>query len=145
MDRLARLAAVVPLPAVIATSLFCADTVAAVVGRRFLLPPARLTLADAIALRNTGDVMFQILDGVDPNEPSLLVQASPLGRPRRVLPAEVAIFAGDEDLLALLIQHGLRLDDALLVRLRCEAERLGENGVADRIDARLGRKVDCGQ
>lgn len=139
------IAALVPLPALLVTALFCADTIGAMIGRRFFWPPTRMTLADALVLRNTGEVAFQLLSGVDPNEPSLLVQASRGREPTRMLPVEAAVLSGESYFLELLAGHGARLDDGILAHLRCQAERLGENQVRDWIDARLGRAVECDQ
>jgi hypothetical protein len=141
--RVTWIVALVPLPVLIVTALFCVDTFAAGIWRRFLYPPSHLTLADALILRNTGEVVFQLLEGVDPNEPSLLVRTAPGGRPRRVLPLEAAVLTGEIEFLDLLASHGARMDDALLVRLRCQADRIGENRIVDWMDARLGRSVDC--
>jgi hypothetical protein len=141
--RLAWIVTLIPLPVLIATALFSLDTFAAMTGPGFLFPSSHLTLADALALRNTGEVAFQLLNGVDPNQPSLLVQAAPGGKPRQALPVDVAIRTGEVDLLELLIRHGTRMDEAVLVRLRCEADRIGENRIVEWIDARLARAIDC--
>jgi hypothetical protein len=136
------LLALVPLPAIVVAALFFADTLA---GGRVLWPPARVTLADAIALRNAGEAAAQLMDGVDPNAPSVLVDASPRRTPQRILPAEAAVLSGDTRLLDLLARHGARFDEPLLVQLYCQADRVGENEVRSWIEARLGRTADCGQ
>jgi hypothetical protein len=82
---------------------------------------------------------------VDPNAPSVLVDASPRRTPQRILPAEAAVLSGDTRLLDLLARHGARFDEPLLVQLYCQADRVGENEVRSWIEARLGRTADCGQ
>ena len=130
----------VPLPAIVVTALFCVDALA---GGRLLWPSARVTLADAIALRNAGEAAAQLTSGVDPNAPSVLIDASPRRRPQRMLPAEAAVLSGDARLLDLLVRHGARLDEPLLVRLYCQADRIGEDEVRHWIQAKLGRMADC--
>jgi hypothetical protein len=132
----------VPAPAVLVTAIFCADTFS---GGRLLWPASGVSFADAILLRNAGEVTHQLRNGVDPNAPSVLHDGSRYQRPRHVLPAEAAVRSGDARFLDLLTRHGARFDEPLLVRLYCEADRVGENDARSWVERRLGRPVDCNQ
>jgi hypothetical protein len=132
--------AVVAAPVVLVTTLFCADTIA---GGRLLWPTPHVSLADAIVLRNAGEVTNQLLNGADPNAPSLLHSGSPRGRPRQVLPVDAAVLSGEVRFLDLLAAHGARFEQPLLVRLHCEADRAGEHEIRAWIEARLGAPADC--
>lgn len=140
----------IPLPAILVATLFCADTLAGLTRNRLLWPEATLTIADAIVLRDTAEVVTQLLGGVDPNAPCRLTYTSRLTRKVRrhaataVTPLEAAVWSGEPFYMQLLAQHGAMLDEATLLRLRCEADRLGENRIVNWIDSRLGRGADCG-
>jgi hypothetical protein len=132
-------------PALLASVLFLADTCAGLMGHGFIWPTPALTLADAVVLRNSGETAAQIINGADPNRPSPLRQASSLFGRRSILPLEAAVITGETHLLQLLVDYGAQLDEPTLARLRCEAERLGEDRVAGWIDRRLTRRVACDQ
>jgi hypothetical protein len=139
------LAGMVSMPALLVCALFFADTVAGMIGHRFMWPPPTLTLVDAVVLRDAGETAAQIINGADPNVPSSFSRASSLFGRRSVLPVEAAVITGETHLLELLVNYGARLDEPTLLRLRCEAERLGEDRVADWIEKRLARRVTCDQ
>ena len=133
----------VAAPALLVCALFFVDSVGAAFGRGFIWPEPALTLADAVILRNAGETAAQIINGADPNAPSQINRASALFGRRSILPLEAAVFTGETHLLQLLVDHGARLDDATLLRLRCEAERIGEERVAHWLDTRLARRATC--
>lgn len=139
------LGGLIAAPALLVAAIFCADTVRASMGYRFIWPAPALTLTDAVALRNAGEAAAQIVNGADPNAVSPISRAAFLVGRRSILPVEAAVMTGETHLLQLLVDYGARLDDATLLRLRCEADRLGENRVADWIDRRLARRVTCDQ
>jgi hypothetical protein len=139
------LAGCIAAPALLVCALFFADTIAGAVGARFLWPVPALTLADAVVLRNAGETAAQIINGADPNAPSPISRASSLFGRRALLPVDAAVITGETHMLQLLVDHGARLDEPTLMRLRCEAERIGEDRVARWIDARLTRPVTCDQ
>ena len=137
--------AFIAVPALVVCALFFADTLAGVMEHRFIWPAPALTLADAVVLRNPGEAAAQIINGADPNTTSPIRQASSLFGRRSVLPVEAAVITGETHLLQLLVDYGARLDEPTWLRLRCEAERLGEDRVAGWIDQRLRRPVSCDQ
>ena len=138
-------AAIVAAPALLVAAIFCADTLAAALARGFIWPVPKLTLAEAVIVRNAGEAASQIIAGADPNAPSPLGRASSRIGQRAILPLEAAVLTGETHLLELLVNHGARLDETALVQLRCRASRIGEDRVAEWIDARLGRHVECDQ
>ena len=132
--------ALVAAPVVLVTAVFCGDTI---VGGHLLWPTSHVSLADAIVLRNAGEVANQLLNGADPNAPSLLQHGSRLARPQQVLPADAAVWSGEVRFLELLAVHGARFEQPLLVRLHCQADRAGEHEIRAWIEARLNGPADC--
>jgi hypothetical protein len=140
-----RLCGLVATPALLVAGFFFVDMLGSFAGRPLIWPATTLTLADAVILRNAGEAAAQILHGADPNAPSPVRRASAAFGRRSVLPVEAAVMTGETHLLELLADYGARLDEDTLVRLRCQAERIGEDRVAGWIDARLARRVACDQ
>ena len=141
----AMIGGIIAAPALLVCVLFFADTLSGTIGRRFIWRPPALTLADAVVLRNSGEAAAQIAKGADPNAPSPIREASALFGRRSMIPVEAAVITGETHLLQLLVDYGARLDEPTLRRLRCEAERSGEDRVAGWIDRRLSRPVTCDQ
>jgi hypothetical protein len=139
------LGALVAAPALLVTTIFCVDTLGSALGRRVIWPVPALTLADAVIFRNAGEAASLIINGADPNAPSPLRRASSRFGRRSILPVEAAVLTGETHLLQLLVNYSARLDVKTTERLRCQADRLGEDQMREWLDARLGRAVSCDQ
>ena len=92
-----------------------------------------LTLAEAAALRDQGEVARLIEAGADPNaeyalRPDVLSVS-------RATPLEAAVLARRAEIVELLIHEGAAVDERTWHHLHCVAAEIGEDDVIDAIDA----------
>jgi hypothetical protein len=124
----------VAIPALVAVS-FCGAVVGAAM---FGYTPTfweggPLTLAEAAALRDQGEVARLIEAGADPNgefalRPDVLSVS-------RATPLEAAVLARRAEIVELLMHEGAAVDERTWHRLRCVANEIGEGDVIDAINA----------
>ena len=99
-----------------------------------------LTLSEAAALRDGGEVVRQIAAGADPNaiyplRPGVLAASS-------LTPLEAAVGARRAEIVQLLVLHGARVDAAGWRRLHCFAVGLGALDVVKAVDAFAPQAAD---
>jgi hypothetical protein len=92
-----------------------------------------LTLAEAAALRDQGEVARLIEAGADPNaeyalRPDVLAVS-------RATPLEAAVLARRAEIVELLMHEGAAVDERTWHHLHCVAAEIGEDDVIDAIDA----------
>jgi ankyrin repeat protein len=92
-----------------------------------------LTLAEAAALRDQGEVARLIEAGADPNaeyalRPDVLAVS-------RATPLEAAVLARRAEVVQLLMREGAVVDERSWHHLHCVAVEIGENDVIGAIDA----------
>jgi hypothetical protein len=80
-----------------------------------------LTLAEAAALRDNGEVVRLIDAGEDPNQASTVRAEFLQNAPLTVTPLEAAVGADRVDIMEVLLDHGAELDAATWTRLMCFA------------------------
>lgn len=90
-----------------------------------------LTLSEAVALRDAGEVARQIEAGVDPNA-IYAVRPGVLGT-ARATPLEAAVWSRRSDMVRLLVRQGSRIDTANWRRLWCAAVETGANDVVEEV------------
>jgi len=133
--RLTNLPAVcAAIPALVAVG-FCGAVLGAAV---FGYTPAfwqggPLTLAEAAALRDQGEVARLIEGGADPNEEYAL--RSDVLAVGRATPLEAAVLARRAEIVELLVHEGAAVDERTWHHLHCVAADIGEDDVIDAIDA----------
>jgi AcrR family transcriptional regulator len=98
-------------------------------------PAEKLNLAEAVAVRNTGEVMRLVEEGEDPNRHYPIRQGLLDGDPSEATPLEAATSERRPELIEILIARGARLAPADWVRLRCFALGRERNDVAAALDA----------
>jgi hypothetical protein len=128
--------------AVLCVALFAAVTV----GYRPMAAPLDLTLSEAAALRDHGEILRQVRAGEDPNARRRVRENYLRGTDVQVTPLEAAIAVRRVDVFDLLVALGARVDARTLPELWCFAEQLGAGDVLERLDARsrIGRALpDC--
>jgi hypothetical protein len=104
-----------------------------------------ITLAEASALRDNGEVVRQIEAGADPNAPSR-VRADVLRADAVVVtPLEAAVASDRGDMVQVLVEQGATLDAATWNRLACFASRLEADDALAALEARRpsGAPADC--
>jgi hypothetical protein len=92
-----------------------------------------LTLAEAAALRDQGEVARLIEAGADPNEEYALrpdVLAT-----NRATPLEAAVYARRAEIVHLLMHEGATMDERSWRHLHCVAAEIGEGDVIEAVDA----------
>ena len=92
-----------------------------------------LTLAEAAALRDQGEVARLIEAGADPNgeyalRPDVLAVS-------RATPLEAAVLARRAEIVQLLMHEGAAMDERSWRHLHCVAAEIGQHDVIDAIDA----------
>ena len=80
-----------------------------------------LTLAEAAALRDNGEVVRLIEAGADPNAPGTVRAEFLRNDPLTITPLEAAVGSDRVDIMEVLLEHGARLDPATWNRLMCFA------------------------
>ena len=78
-----------------------------------------MTLAEAAALRDNGEVVRLIASGQDVNAPSAVRPDILSARSLVITPIEAAVAAERADMVELLLEQGARLDAILWTRLMC--------------------------
>lgn len=95
-----------------------------------------LTLPEAAALRDNGEVVRLIDLGEDPNRPGP-VRPNVLRNDAQVLtPLEAAVGARRADMVDLLLENGAVMNAAMWTRLTCFAEVVDAGDVKDMLDGR---------
>ena len=92
-----------------------------------------LTLAEAAALRDQGEVARLIEAGADPNgeyplRPDVLAVT-------RATPLEAAVLARRAEIVRLLMHQGAAVDERSWRHLHCVAAEIGQDDVIDAVDA----------
>jgi hypothetical protein len=90
-------------------------------------PGGELTLAEAAALRDRGEVARQLMAGADPNA-RYEMRAGVLDD-RRATPLAAAVAADRGEIVSLLLARGARPDEEEWTRLSCLARRAGSRDV----------------
>jgi hypothetical protein len=80
-----------------------------------------LTLAEAAALRDNGEVVRLIDAGEDPNRAGTVRAEFLRNDPLTITPLEAAVGSDRVDIMEVLLEHGARLDPATWTRLMCFA------------------------
>lgn len=110
-----------------------------------LWPPDDVTLAEAVATRNTAEALRLIEHGADLNAPSR-VRAGLLtsNYDVSVTPLEAAVGAKRADVLRMLLANGATVDAARLQVLLCYERERSDSGVRELLEARAGNvHPDC--
>ena len=132
-------------PALVAVAVSAAITVMAVTNKA---PPfwrgGSLTLSEAAALHDQGELVRLIASGNDPNAVSAL-RAGVLAV-RALTPLEAAVGARRPEMVELLIRHGAAIDVDAWRRLHCFAMATGDADVVHMLDRfrPAGSETSCG-
>jgi hypothetical protein len=134
---------VIATPCFVLTLLSAWWTVGLATGRG-LWPADEVTLAEAVATRNSAEALRLIQRGADVNRPGrvrdgLLTN----GYDVDILPVEAAVAAQRADALRMLIANGATVDERELRVLRCLEQSRHDGGVRDILDARASGSADC--
>jgi ankyrin repeat protein len=106
-----------------------------------------LTLAEAAALKDNGEVARLIEMGGNVNEASAVRADMLVDHPLVVTPLEAAVLSERADMVELLLEHGARMDPPLWTRLMCYSASVEADDVRALLQPRrpAGSVEDCNQ
>src|SRR5688572_24839644 len=123
------LAAVLPCLVVILT--FAASGASMLVtGRPLLWPPPDVTLSEAVALRDQGEMVRQILNGADPNARYDVADVIRPGQRDGLTPLEAAVSTRERYMVEVVVGYGGRVDETNARTLYCLAREIGADETA---------------
>jgi ankyrin repeat protein len=104
-----------------------------------------LTLAEAAALRDNGEVVRLINAGADPNEATTVRAEFLRNDPLTITPLEAAVGSDRVDMVELLLDHGAVLDPFTWTRLMCFAIAIEAEESRALLEQRrpAGSSLDC--
>lgn len=105
-----------------------------------LWAPTEITLSEAAATRDTGEIVRLIWRGDDPNVRWRVRRGLLSAVDEEVLPLEAAIRSRELEVVELLVDYGARVDDALRQQLACLAVQVNVEEIREFID-RLGEPL----
>ena len=128
----------------LALTLVSAWWIAGLAAGRGLWPSDEVTLAEAVATRNSAEALRLIQRGADVNRPGrvrdgLLTNGYDID----ILPVEAAVAAQRADVLRMLLASGATVDDDELRILRCLEDSRHDAGIREILDARSSGHADC--
>ena len=102
-----------------------------------------MSLAEAAALRDAGDVARQLAAGADPNAVFPVRGGVLDALPMRVTPLEAAVEARRAEIVSLLLARGAKPADIEWIRLSCLARERGAPDVELELQQRSGGRFRC--
>jgi hypothetical protein len=111
-------------------------------GRPLIWPPEEITLSEAVALRDRGEVVRQIMLGMDPNRRYETHDVFRDDEDVALTPLEAAVITRERYMVALVLEYGASLNDQNSATLQCLATNVRDESIR-RYLADLSRDVDC--
>ena len=111
-------------------------------GRPLIWPAPDLTLSGAVALRDRGEVVRQIMVGADPNRRYPTRGTLRSGENVALTPLEAAVITREPYMVGLVLEYGGIVTDQNTVTLQCLAADVGAPSIRRRL-AEMTREVDC--
>ena len=133
----------VALPGIVVAMLFGVSGAASLVtGRPLMWPPPDLTLSEAVALRDRGEVVRQIMFGADPNRRYPTHDVFRDGEEVALTPLEAAVITREPYMVGLVLQYGGIVTDQNTVTLQCLAADVGAPSIRRQLEE-VTSEVDC--
>jgi len=133
----------VAAPGIVVAILFGMSGAASLLtGRPLIWPPPDVTLSEAVALRDRGEVVRQIMFGVDPNRRYPTHDVFREGEEVALTPLEAAVITREPVMVSLVLGYGGLVTDQNTVTLQCLADEVGSPSIRRQL-AELSREVDC--
>ena len=111
-------------------------------GRPLVWPPTELTLSEAVALRDRGEVIRQIMLGVDPNRRYQTHDVFRELEDVALTPLEAAVITRESSLVSLLLESGASINDGNATTLQCLANDVREESLR-RYIVSVSKESDC--
>ena len=141
---LARLTAwSVALPGMAVAMAFAVSGAAALFrGRPIIWPPTDVTLSEAVALRDQGEVVRQIMMGIDPNKRYLVRRVFRVDEEVALTPLEAAVVTREPYMVDLVVDYGASVNERNAATLQCLAVGVREETIR-RYLVDLAGEADC--
>jgi hypothetical protein len=123
--------------------LYVAVAAGGALGTEWLWPPVNLTLSEAAAIGDAGEIARQIAAGVDPNRPVLVSRGFVNRDPVMLTPLEAAVEHQRPDIVDVLVLNGARVDASTIAPLRCAARQLHDVRTEAVLERYVPGDVDC--
>lgn len=133
----------IAMPCIVLTLLSAWWSVGLAIGRG-LWPSDEVTLAEAVATRNTAEALHLIQHGADPNRAARVREGLLTnGYEVVVLPVEAAVAAQRADALRMLLANGASLTEREIQVLRCLEQVRRDSGIHEILGARAPGEPHC--
>jgi hypothetical protein len=130
-------------PALVAVMFGASGAAALIAGRPLIWPPEEITLAEAVGLRDQGEVVRQIMLGSDPNRRYQVRDVFRDDEQLELTPLEAAVITREVYMVDLVVDYGASIGDGNAAVLQCLARALGADEVRTFVIDR-SREADCG-
>jgi hypothetical protein len=128
---------------VLVTVLFGASgTAGLITGRPLIWPAATLTLSEAVALRDRGEVTRQIMLGADPNRRYPTHGVFRDEEDVALTPLEAAVITREGYMVGLVREYGAIVDDSNATILQCLAANVRADELRQALEVR-DERADC--
>ena len=143
-ERIATLTAwFVALPGIVVGVAFAVSGAAALFrGRPLIWPPTEVTLSEAVALRDQGEVVRQIMTGIDPNNRYVVRRVFRDNEEVALTPLEAAVVTRELYMVDLVVDYGASVNERNAATLQCLAIGVGMETIR-RYLADLAGEADC--
>ena len=136
-------ALLVAVPGILVAVLFGLSGGAALTtGRPLVWPATDLTLSEAVALRDRGEVIRQIMLGVDPNRRYRTHAVFRADEDVALTPLEAAVISREGYIVGLLLDYGASVNEGNAATLQCLAKDVRDESLR-RYIVSLSRESDC--
>jgi hypothetical protein len=142
--RMARLtAALVAMPGIIVAVVFGVSGAARLIsGRPLIWPPTDVTLSEAVALRDQGEVVRQIMMGSDPNKRYIVRSVFRDDEEVALTPLEAAVITREPYIVDLVVDYGASVNGRNAATLQCLAVGVRQETIR-RYLVDLSGEADC--
>ncbi len=132
------------LPGIVVALVFGVSGAASLVtGTPLVWPPPDLTLSEAVALRDRGEIVRQMMAGADPNRRYPTYGVFREGEEVALTPLEAAVITREPAMVSLVLGYGGVLTDQNTVTLQCLADDVGAPPIRSQLAEMTRGDVDC--
>ena len=137
-------ACAVAVPAIVVAVIFGLSGAATLIaGRPLIWPPADLTLSEAVGLRDQGEIVRQIMLGVDPNRRYAVRGVFRENETVTLTPLEAAVITRETYMVDVMRRYGAVLDQRNAATLQCLAAAMRAESMKAHLVEMSNAAADC--